>query len=435
MDSAQQTSRSNDPVSASAETESGRAATANLVDHFFRHEYAQLVATLTRRFGVRHWELVEDVVQSALQRALSHWSHNGLPNKPKAWLHRVAVNLAIDRLRRDTRWNRLDESTESQLRETSQRVDPEELQDDLLRMIFVCCHPDVPTESQIALALKTLCGFSNREIARALLTTEASAAKRITRAKQRLRETGVEPEKLRQEEIDERLPFVQSVIYLMFNEGYSSTVSDRLIRDDLCEEAVRLALLLAEHPSTAGGPPASMLALLLFHASRLEARIDEHGAILLLKEQDRSKWDRNLLAAAFRWLKVASEYPVVTRYHLEAFIAAEHCRANSVEETDWQTIVKAYDCLCKVAPSPVHELNRAIAIGHFSGPELGMAKLNQIESKRLRQDYYLWHAAKADLAKQLGQMESARDSLRKALEMAPTNAEKELISRKLDALE
>ena len=367
MNSAEQTSRLNSPVSGAAET-------TKLVDHFFRHEYAQLVATLTRRFGVRHWELVEDVVQIALQRALSHWSHNGLPDKPTAWLHRVAVNLAIDKLRRDIRWNELDQATQSKLRATSQRFEPEELQDDLLRMIFVCCHPDVPTESQIALALKTLCGFSNREIARALLTTEASVAKRITRAKQRLRETGVEPAEFGQQEIAQRLPFVQSVIYLMFNEGYSSTVAERLIRDDLCEEAVRLALLLAEHPNTAGGQSAALMALLLFHASRLEARMDEHGAILLLKEQDRSKWDRNLLAAAFSWLKVAAEYEVVTRYHLEAFIAAEHCRANSIEETDWQAIVKAYDCLCKIAPSPVHELNRAIAIGHYSGPETGMGQ-------------------------------------------------------------
>lgn len=407
-----------------------------LVDHFFRHKYAQLVATLTRRFGVRHWELVENVVQEALQRALSSWSLKGIPPNPSAWLHRVAANQALDVLRRDTRWNSLGSSLALTASDAELvPVDESVLHDDMLRMIFVCCDPSVPSESQIALALKTLCGFGNREIARALLTTEASVAKRITRAKKHLRESGVEPAELGPDLLRERLPHVESVIYLLFNEGYSSTIPNKLIRDELCEEAVRLALLLAEHKVTGGGESAALLALLLFHASRLDARIDANGAMLLLKEQDRSLWDRRLLREAFRWLRVATEENRVTRYHAEAIIAAEHCRAVSLDDTNWERIVQAYDLLCRLEPSPVHELNRAIAVGHHAGPEAGLQAFEAIQSESLEEDYYLWHATRADLARQMGEIESARAALRLAWKLAPTNAEKELICRKLDGLQ
>lgn len=402
-----------------------------LVDHFFRHEYAQLVATLTRRFGVRHWELVEDVVQSALQRALSSWSLKGIPDNPSGWLHRVAANEAIDRFRRDTRWGSLGEEQWEQETRVTEELS---FHDDLIRMVFVCCDPCVPPESQIALALKTLCGFGNHEIARALLTTEASIAKRITRAKQRLRDESVEPSRLSESEIIERLPHVQAVIYLLFNEGYSSSIADKFIREELCEEAVRLALVLAEHDLTEGGSSAALMALLLFHSARLDARIDEHGAILLLKEQDRTAWDVRLLQEAFRWFGEANQSDEVTRYHAEAWIASEHCRVRDFKDTDWQRIAHGYDLLCRIEGSPVHQLNRAIAIGYRDGPEAGMTALSAIESDAVSKDYYLWHATHADLAKQLGDNAAARESLDRAWQLAPTRAEKELISRKLDQL-
>lgn len=407
-----------------------------LVDHFFRHEYAKLVATLVRKFGVRHLELVEDVVQSALGRALRSWSLKGVPEKPAAWLYRVATNLALDTLRRDARWNGLDAAGEPAARETGDdgAADDARVQDDLLRMMFVCCDPRVPAESQLALALKTLCGFSNAEIARALVTTEASVAKRVTRARKRLRESGAETAELDAAALRERLGDVQAVIYLLFNEGYSSTLSERVIREELCEEAVRLALVLAEHPLVRGAETAALVALLLFHAARLDARIDEHGAILLLKEQDRSKWDGRLLETAFGWFRVASEGEQLTRYHAEAWIAAEHCRARNLEETNWDHIARGYDLLCRLAPSPVHELNRAIAIGRRDGAEAGMAAFSAIDSGRLSTDYYLWQATRAELAKETGDVETAREALKLAWELAPTTAEKELICRKLDQL-
>lgn len=403
-----------------------------LVDHFFRHEYAQLVATLTRRFGVGNWELVEDVVQAALQRALASWSRKGIPDNPAGWLHRVAVNNAIDVLRRDKRWGSLDDQDFATA--PLDANNDSSLNDDMLRMIFVCCDPCVPPESQIALALKTLCGFGNREIARALLTTEASVAKRVTRAKQSLREEGVEPSALEERELKARLSHVQAVIYLLFNEGYSSTTADKPIREELCEEAVRLGLVLAEHPATRAGSTSALFALLLFHAARLDARLDAHGTILLLREQDRNQWDHRLLREAFRWFRRANQGDQISRYHAEAWVASEHCRAGRFEDTNWENIAKGYDLLCQIEPSPVHALNRAIAIGYRDGPDAGLAAFSAIESSAFGQDYYLWHATHAHFAKRTGDPEAARAALQTAWKLAPTNAEKELISRKLDLL-
>jgi len=404
-----------------------------LVDHFFRHEYARLVATLTRKFGVRHWELIEDVVQSALERALTSWSLQGVPPNPSAWVHRVAANMAIDVLRRDTRWQPLEGTSENEVSAEEISCDESELQDDQLRMIFLCCDPATPVESQTALALKTLCGFDNREIAKALIATEASIAKRITRAKQKLREEGIEPAELTPATLQTRLPEVLSVVYLLFNEGYSSSQSNSLIREELCEEAVRLALILAEHPETRGGRTAAFLALLLFHAARLDSRIDANGAMLPLKEQDRSRWDKDLIREGFHWFAKAMESEL-TRYHAEAWIAAEHCRAGRLEDTNWDRIAISYDLLCKLAPSPVHELNRAIAIGHRDGAEAGLAAFSAIESDSLASDYYLWHATHAELTRLTGDYATAKTALQRAWKLAPTQVEKELICRKLDQL-
>ncbi len=420
------------PKVAAAAMESRR-----LVDHFFRHEYARLVATLTRRFGVRHWELAEDVAQAALQRALTSWSLQGVPKNPSAWLYRVASNLAIDAIRRNARQNSLDGNIDyaaALIDSVLDVTDDVPIEDDLLRMIFVCCDPNVPSESQVALALKTLCGFSNWEIARALLTTEASVGKRIARAKTKLRRLGIEPGRLTSADFAARLPDVHAVVYLLFNEGYSSSLADRLIREELCEEAVRLALILAEQPLTAQGDSAALLALLLFHAARLEARIDATGAMLLLCEQDRSRWDRRLLNAGFKWFGRATESDSLSRYHAEAWIAAEHCRANSLDDTVWDNITRGYDLLCSIAPSPIHELNRAIAIGYRDGAQAGLAALSAIDAKGPASNYYLWHTAYAQLCQQTGDFINAKAALQQAWQLAPTNAEKELICRKLDHL-
>lgn len=411
-------------------------ATDQLVEHFFRHESARLVAVLTRSFGTRHLGLIEDVVQTALLRALSSWSHKGVPPDPAAWLAKVARNLVVDALRRDLRWNSLD----SQRHIVESHAAPlfaaaiEDVNDSLLRMIFVCCDDAVPAESQVALALKTLCGFDVCEIARALLSTEANIARRITRAKDKLRAAGLDPSGLTPSLIQARVPAAQAVIYLLFNEGYSSSQPDQLIRQDLCEEAVRLAILIAEHPLTEGADSAAFVALLLFHACRLEARQDEAGMLLLLEEQDRTRWDARLMTEAFRWFMKSAAGTKVTRYHAEAWIAAEHCRARSFRETNWDRIIKAYDLLLRVAPSPIHELNRAIALAERDGPDVGWTALMAIDADRVPPHYHLWKATAGELARRRGEIEDARSFLTQALQLAPTNVERQFLRRRLESL-
>lgn len=406
-----------------------------LVEHFFRHEYARLVASLTRRFGVRHLGLAEDAVQAAVERALRSWSLRGVPDNPAGWLHQVAYRFALDALRRDLRWTPLHVSRSAEWPTTSPPPLVEaEVQDDLLRMIFVCCDPVLSQEHMVALALKTLCGFGPKEIARAFLTTEANVLKRITRAKERLRAASIDPTALSADDIRARLPDALAVVYLLFNEGYSSTQPDQVIRQDLCEEAVRLALLLAEHPLTAGTHTAAFLALLLFHAGRLSGRTSATGDLCLLEDQDRSAWDWRLLAEGFRWLKLATTGDVVTRYHAEAWIAAEHCRAPQYGQTDWAAIVDAYELLLKLAPSPVHELNRAIAISRRDGVEAGKLALAQIPPDHIPDTYYLWHATLAEFARASNDPDAARGSLLRARELAPTVAERELLDRRLAGL-
>ncbi len=412
------------------------ASFAGLVDHFFRHESARLVAALIRRFGVRHLPLAEDAVQVALARALISWRQRGVPEQPTAWLMRVASNHAIDQLRRDARKH----AKEPEVLELAcpDEIDKasidQTLEDSLLRMIFVCCDPLVPAESQTALALKTLCGFSIGETARALVSTQESIAKRITRAKERLRDSNLQLDELRDADICERLPNALRVIYLLFNEGYSSTQAEKLIREDLCEEAVRLALLLAEHPLTKCSMTAAFMALLLFHAARLDARVDGDGVIMLFHQQRAEDWDLRLMREAFAWFAKSAESGEVSRYHAEAMIAAEHCRGKLNGETQWQYIVGAYDLLCHLAPSPIHELNRAIAIAHQDGAPAGLEALTKIDSSQLAQNYYLWHATAGELHSLANNREAAEQALRRAWSLAPTSAEKELICRKIDKL-
>lgn len=400
-----------------------------LVEHYFRHESARLVASLTRQWGIRHLGLVEDVVQSALLRALTSWSLRGVPAEPGAWLYRVASRLIIDALRRDLRWAPLHGR---EVAVSAEARDADEVGDDQLRMIFVCCDEAVPAESQVAVALKTLCGFDIAEISRALLTSEANVARRISRAKEKLRAAGIDPAALTPAMIRGRLETVLAVLYLLFNEGYSSTCDDRLVRQELCEEAVRLAAVLADHPLTRGPMTAAFLALLLFHASRLAARVDDGGMLLLLAEQDRGAWDRRLIAEAFRWFGLAARGDQVTRYHAEAWVAAEHCRAGSFAQTHWGRIVQAYDLLVRLAPSPIHELNRAIAVAERDGPEAGWQALQAIDAARLPQHYHLWSATAGELARRRGDLGAARAHLAEARRLARTEVERQFLRRRLE---
>lgn len=409
--------------------------TPTLVEHFFRHEYGKLVATLSCRVGVHNVEAVEDAVQSALISALESWTVGGLPDSPSAWLFRVAHNNLMGELRSRAGRRRILEQSEAQ-DEGAREVDPElflagEMQDDLLRMLFVCCDEAIPVESQLVLALKTLCGFSVVEIAHRLFISEANVYKRLGRARSRLLE--LSPDclgELTGEHYVSRLPAVHKVLYLVFTEGYLSSNAKLAIRRELCDEALRLGAILAQHP--AGQVPATfaLLALMHLHTARIAARQDGTGGLLLLEEQDRELWDQRQIQVGLEWLAKSAEGDVLSRYHAEAGIAAEHCLAPTFEQTRWEKVVEYYSQLEQVAASPLHRLNRAVAMAEWRGPGAGLAVLNGFEPPTWLAVSYQWAAVLADLHRRCGNTETAKRYRDAAVETAPTAAVKELVERR-----
>jgi RNA polymerase sigma factor (sigma-70 family) len=412
-----------------------------LVDHFFRHEHGKLVAVLTRVFGLHNLDLVDDVVQAALLQALETWKIHGVPEHPTAWMYRVARNKALDTIRhRDVadrlnpEWTWLTEST-TPPPDIDRLFLSHEIADSQLRMIFTCCHPDLPAESQIALTLKTLCGFGNSEIERALLTSEANVKKRIARAKRKFADTEINFEVPAGEALKPRLNSVHTVLYLLFNEGYSSSQPHELIRRDLCEEAIRLCFLLYEHPSSTNPETAALLALMLLHASRFDARLDADGNMLLLEEQDRTRWNRDLIARGLHYLSESASGDHLSRYHVEAAIAAQHSLAPSFAETDWLTILKLYDDLIRIHPSPIHELNRAIAIAQVSGPDAGINAIQKIGALETLEDFHLLHATLGEFHRRAGRPEEARCCFNRAMECTVSVSERHLLQRRLRELQ
>jgi len=326
-------------------------STPGLVEHYFRHEYGRLVAQLANKVGVRHVELVEDAVQSALATALTTWVANGLPQDPSAWLYRVACNQLVGALRQDAGRLRIlttahDLERESDTPPSAYLAD--ELRDDLLRMLFICCDDAIPRESRLVFALKTLCGFSTSEIALRLFTSETNVHKRLQRARETLRGSTTDLISPPLDALQTRLPTVHEVLYLLFNEGYLSVHAESAIRRELCDEAIRLATLLPEHPVGATPETFALLALMHLHAARLAGRIDGAGGLLLLEEQDRGLWDRDQIRVGVEWLARSASGERFSRYHAEAGIAAEHCFAQSFHETRWKEIAELYALLDQV---------------------------------------------------------------------------------------
>ena len=405
-----------------------------LGDHFFRHEYGRLVAMLSRRVGMRHIETVEDAVQSALLAALESWKIGSPPENPSAWLFRVAHNYVVGELRRQARRDRLLDQHEPEAAEATENgqtaVMAGDVRDDLLRMLFVCCDASIPVESQLVTALKILCGFDIREIAERLFTTEANVYKRLSRARSRLRELPFEPYDLSAEKFSSRLPAVQSILYLLFTEGYLSH-AEAAIRGELCDEAKRLTLILAEHP--VGGTPETfaLLALMHLHAARTAARRDGSGGLLLLEEQDRACWDQREIQIGLWWLAKSAQGDVFSRYHAEAGIAAEHCLAPSFAETRWERIVECYALLERLAPSALHMLNRAVATAEWRGPVEGLAVLEGFEPPSWLAGSYLWAAVLADLHRRCGHDEAAQRCRDVAMKSAPSAAVRDVLKRRL----
>jgi RNA polymerase sigma-70 factor (ECF subfamily) len=408
---------------------------APLVEHFFRHEAGRLVSVLTRIFGWRHFDLVEDMVQATLLDALEAWRIRGVPDNPSGWVHRIARNKILDALRRDQIGQRVLGEWASTRPTFEEGLDElffdSEIEDSLLRMMFACCHPHLARENQLALTLKALCGFGNAEIARALLVAEETIKKRLQRATRDLIDHHIALDPPAAHELAGRLDIVHQVLYLLFNEGYSSSDGETAIRADLCEEAARLCHLLCAHPRFGTPATHALMALMLFHAARLESRLDQCGSVLLLDEQDRDRWDQRLIGRAQEFLARSAEGTVITTFHLEAAIVCLHCTARSFAETDWPAILHLYDALLTIQCSPVYLLNRAIVVAQIDGPQAGIRALDEAGQDAALRHYHLFDATLGEFYRRSGDLDRARQHLEAARQKTTSTFDRELIDRRL----
>ena len=405
----------------------------------FRSEAPRLIAALTRLFGVHNLALVEDVVQDAFGRALDDWREHGVPNNPAAWLMAAAKNRALDMLRRDRTVRRFAPEL-GRLLDTEWTLTPliDEafgatiVRDEQLRMMFSCCHPKLPEAAQLSLILNILCGFGAAEIAQALLESRAAVEKRIARGKRAL--AGARQLfDLRASEFEARLSTVQRALYLLFNEGYHGASGEHAVRAELCQEAMRLALLLGEHERAATPATCALAALIWLHAARLPARVDASGELSALVDQDRARWDAALTARWLAFFEASAAGDTLSTYHVEAAIAAQHAAAASVEQTDWAAITALYDRLFELAPSPVVALNRAIAIGQRDGAAAGITALEAIRDRDRLESYPFYPAARGEFELRRGNQNAAREHLSRALALARNGSERSFLERRLAA--
>ena len=406
--------------------------TVTTVEAVYRSDWGRIVATLIRLLG--DFDLAEEYAQEAFAAALDQWPESGIPEFPRAWIVQTARHKAIDRFRRQTLFT---EKIQSQLaHELAPGVqEPEdqgsEIPDERLRLIFTCCHPALAPEAQVALTLRTLCGLETDEIARAFLVPTATMAQRLVRAKRKIREARIPYAVPEASEIAERLDSVLTVIYLVFNEGYAATRGQRVIRTGLSAEAIRLGRLVRTLMSPR--PPAeatALLALMLLHDARRESRIDDAGDIVLLEEQDRGRWNQQQIGEALGLVQEALRSRPGP-YALQAAIAAEHCKPGRAEDTDWREIVRLYDELERLEPSPIVSLNRAVAIAMAEGPQSGLALVDALATNGDLDSYHLLHAARADLLRRIGSRQEAAKSYLRALELVTNDGERRYLQRRL----
>jgi RNA polymerase sigma-70 factor, ECF subfamily len=408
-------------------------ASKSSIDAIYRAESRRVLATLIRLLG--DFDIAEEALHEAFVAAVEQWPREGMPGNPRAWLVSTGRFKAIDRIRRRAKY---DVSLEDVAEHVESLADPsasgerEGVEDDRLRLIFTCCHPALAPEAQVALTLREVCGLTTEEIARAHLLNPPTIAQRIVRAKAKIRDARIPYEVPGRSELPERLASVLRVIYLVFNEGYLASSGDSLTRQDLSGEAIRLARLLVEllpEPEAVG-----LLALMLLHESRRAARTSPAGDIVLLADQDRSLWNREQIADAVRLVEAALATRRAGTYTIQAAIAAVHAEAPTADATDWGEVVGLYDVLLAMDPSPVVELNRAVAVAMRDGPAAGLALVDAILARGELADYHLAHAARADLARRLGRTDEARASYRQALALTSQASEQRFLARRLGEL-
>ncbi len=414
------------------------AEISQLAEHLFRHEAGKLVSVLTGIFGIDRLQLAEDVVQEALVRALKTWPYYGIPKNPAAWITQTAKNLALDLIRREKLFREKQPEIVATIEQWpgdsvagDSPLFDSEIRDGRLRLMFACCHPLLPPEAQTALALKTLCGFSAAEIAKAFLTTEVAIAKRLTRTRQKIRELHIPFEIPSGDEFSARLDGVLQTLYLLFNEGYKASSGDSLVREELCYEAIRLATLLAEHPMGNHPRTHALVALMLLNGARLSARVDTEGNILRLKEQDRSSWNKEMIGRGMLHLGRSAAGEELSGYHLQAGIAACHCMADDYESTDWPRILSLYDQWMETNDSPIVALNRAVAVANVDGPKAGIAAVEAIRNRGQLDSYYLLYAVLGEFEAQLHNFQTATDNFRKALQLTEVKSEQSFLSKRL----
>jgi RNA polymerase sigma-70 factor (ECF subfamily) len=412
-----------------------RPETGELLEHLFRHQAGRLVAHLTRLLGPSHLELAEETVQEAMVRALQTWPYQGVPEKPAAWLFRVAHNAALDAVRHNRMAGEKTDALVAELRRPSAGpfADPdweEQLRDDELRMIFMCCHPEIPRESRVALSLKTVGGLSVREIGRAFLADDEAVAQRLVRAKRQIRDRRLTLDMPRGTELQRRLDSVLEVVYFVFNEGYAAHEGEDLIRQDLCFEALRLGLLIAKS-SIVEPRVHALVAVMALQAGRLPARTDDAGDLILLDDQDRNRWDQQLIAFGYHYFDLAIAGEEISTYHVQAAIAATHARATDMQSVEWPKILSLYDQLLEIESSPVVALNRAVAIAKVRGAAEALAAIEPLGNDEKLQQYYLFLAVRGHLLLSLGRKTEATGCFEAALNRRCSEPERRFLRLKL----